>query len=126
MLLSTEAQRIKKCVFVTRQEFIPLLQISKKDADDFRLGQWIPECELIVEWQKSDQCPVRLRHHVPLIGAKGPRNFFNIAIDPEWEGKFTLIFFERPMSKVFGQGVSSLQTLCPYPKISIPQYYIWT
>ena len=62
-----------------------------RDADKFCVGQWIPACELIVEWEKRDKRPDRLRHHVPLIGAKAPRNFFNIAIDPEWEGNlFTL------------------------------------
>ena len=49
-----------------------------------------------MEWEKSGQRPVRLRYQVPLIGAKAPRNFFNIAIDPE-SGNLTY-------DRVLGQG----------------------
>ena len=62
-----------------------LPQISRKDADQFEPGQWIPECQLIVEWEKEDQRPVRLRHKVDLIGAKAPCNFFHLTLNPSKE-----------------------------------------
>ena len=40
-----------------------------------------------MEWVKSGQFPVRLRHKVYLIGAKDPKNYFYIAINPEWEDR---------------------------------------
>ena len=46
------------------------LQISRKDADQFEPGQWIPECQLLVEWEKKDHRPMQLRHRVDLLGAK--------------------------------------------------------
>ena len=62
-----------------------LTQISRKDADQFEPGQWIPECQLIVEWEKEDQKPVPLRHKVDLIGAKAPCNFFHLILKPAIE-----------------------------------------
>ena len=61
-------------------------QISKKDADQFEPGQWIPECQLIVQWEKKDQRPVQLMQKVNLIGAKAPYNFIHLTLNPEWEG----------------------------------------
>ena len=50
-------------------------KISGKDADQFEPGHnWIPECQLIVQWEKEDQGAVRLRQKVGLIGAKAPYN----------------------------------------------------
>jgi len=68
-----------------------LTQISRKDADQFEPGQWIPECQLIVEWEKEDQRPVRLRHKVDLIGAKAPRDFFHLILNPTMEGTYCYI-----------------------------------
>ena len=62
------------------------LQILKKEADEFEFGQWIPQCELAVEWEQKDAQPVRLRHKVVLNGAKPPRNYLFIILDPQWEG----------------------------------------
>ena len=62
------------------------IQISRKDADQFQPGQWIPECQLIVQWKREDQRPVQLMHKVDLIGAKAPYNFFYLALNPAWEG----------------------------------------
>ena len=59
-----------------------LTQITRKDADQFEPGQWIPECQLIVQWEREDQKPVRLRHKVDLIGAKAPCNFFYLTLNP--------------------------------------------
>lgn len=61
-------------------------QISKKDADCFVPGQWIPECELVVEWREQKQ-PTRLWHEVFLTGAKAPGNYFNLVLDPT-EGSY--------------------------------------
>lgn len=60
----------------------PIPQIFRKNADQFEPGQLIPECQLIVEWEKEDQRPVRLRHRVDLIGAKPPYNFIHLTLDP--------------------------------------------
>ena len=57
-------------------------QISRKDADEFESGQWIPECQLIVQWEREDQRPVRLMHKVDLNGAKTPYKFIHLILDP--------------------------------------------
>ena len=63
-----------------------LNQISKKDADQFKPGRWIPTCQLIVEWKRKDHIPVELMHKVDLIGAKPPFNFFHLKLNPAIEG----------------------------------------
>ena len=74
---------------VPKLDFVCLLaysiecQISKKDADQFQPGQWIPECQLMVHWEREDQRPVRLRHKVNLVGAK---DFFHLTLNPAMEG----------------------------------------
>lgn len=70
----------------------PLQQIMKKDVDCFIPGQWIPECELVLEWSKGCEQPTRLWHKVSLIGAKAPLNFFNLILDPTWERGMTAYF----------------------------------
>ena len=60
----------------------PIPQISRKNADQFEPGRRIPECQLIVEWEKEDQRPVRLRHKVDLIGAEKPYNFMYLTLNP--------------------------------------------
>ena len=57
-------------------------QISRSDVDQCEPGRWIPECQLIVQWEKEDQKPVRLRHQVELIGAKAPYDFIYIFLNP--------------------------------------------
>ena len=49
-----------------------LNQISRKDADQFKPGRWIPACQLMVQWKRKDQRPVELMHKVNLIVAKPP------------------------------------------------------
>ena len=71
---------------IVKHVLVPCPQISKKDADHFVPGQWIPECQLIVEWEGEEQRPVRLRHKVDLIGAKAPFNFIHLILNPESEG----------------------------------------
>jgi len=56
--------------------------ISRKDANQFARGQWIPECVLDVEWTKEPEQPTRLRHTVFLIGAKAPCNFIKLNLNP--------------------------------------------
>ena len=63
-------------------------QISRKDADQFEPGQWIPECQLIVQWEREDRRPALLRHKVILIGAKKPYNFVFLTLNPAVEGKW--------------------------------------
>jgi len=61
----------------------------KEDVDRFKPGNentFPDECELIEKWEKEHQTPVYLIHKVKLIGARAPRNFFNLNLDPEWEG----------------------------------------
>ena len=67
-------------------------QISRKNVNDYKPGQWIPECELLVEWDPSqkDKKPVRLRHRVNLIGARAPYNYFNLNLNPAWKGSSPL------------------------------------
>ena len=66
-------------------------QISRKDVDQFEPGQWIPECQLVVEWEREDQRPVRLRHKVDLIGAKRPFNFILLTLNPAMEGNWLMV-----------------------------------
>ena len=64
-----------------------------------------------MEWEKSGQPPVPLRHHVLLIGAKDPRLFFNIAIDPECEGKLS----NRTQQRIERLVLGSEENVClPY------------
>ena len=63
--------------------FLP--QISRKDVDQFEPGQWIPECQLIVQWERENQKPVRLRQKVNLVGAKGPYDFIYLTLNPVME-----------------------------------------
>ena len=54
--------------------------------DEFREGQWIPHCELMLEWKKKDEMPERLQYKVKLNGARAPKDFFQLVLDPA-EGK---------------------------------------
>ena len=68
-------------------------QISRRDVNDYKPGQWIPECELLVEWdpEQKDKKPVPLRHRVNLIGARVPYNYFNLNLNPAWKGSIILV-----------------------------------
>ena len=66
----------------------PTHQITKKDVDQFKKGRWIPECRLVVQWEREDQRPVRLRQKVDLTGAKAPYNFINLILNPTGQGRF--------------------------------------
>ena len=66
----------------------PTHQITKKDVDQFKKGRWIPECQLVVQWEREDQRPVRLRKKVDLTGAKAPYNFINLILNPAGQGRF--------------------------------------
>ena len=59
-------------------------QIFRSDVDQCEPGQWIPQCQLDVQWEKEDghQKPVRLVHKVNLIGAKAPYNFIHLNMNP--------------------------------------------
>ena len=50
--------------------------------DEFREGQWIPHCELMLEWKKKDEIPERLQYKVKLNGARAPKDFFQLVLDP--------------------------------------------
>ena len=50
--------------------------------DEFREGQWIPQCELMIEWRRKDDMPVRLQYKVKLNGARAPKNYFQLVLDP--------------------------------------------
>ena len=45
-------------------------------------AQWIPECELMMEWKKKDDMPVRLQYKVKLNGARASKNYFQLVLDP--------------------------------------------
>ena len=53
--------------------------------DEYKSGQWIPQCELLVQWEREDQRPVQLRHKVDLIGAIAP---FYFSLNPAMEGTY--------------------------------------
>ena len=59
------------------------------EADEFKKGQSIPDCELMMEWEKKDDTPVRLKYKVVLKGASAPKNFLLLVLDPA-EGSKTL------------------------------------
>ena len=50
--------------------------------DEFREGQWIPQCELMMEGRRKDDVPVRLQYKVKLNGARAPKNYFQLVLDP--------------------------------------------
>ena len=52
------------------------------EADEFKKGQSIPDCELMMEWEKKDDTPVRLKYKVVLNGASAPKNFLLLVLDP--------------------------------------------
>ena len=56
--------------------------------DEYKPGQWIPQCELLVQWEREDQRPVPLRHIVDLIGAKPPFNYIHLNLNPAMEGTY--------------------------------------
>jgi len=60
------------------------------DVDQFKPGQWIPECKLVVQWERKDQKPAQLRQRVVLIGATAPHNFINLILNPGTEGSLLL------------------------------------
>lgn len=59
------------------------------EADEFKKGQSIPDCELMIEWEKKDDTPMRLKYKVVLNGASAPKNFLRLVLDPA-EGSKTL------------------------------------
>lgn len=56
--------------------------------DEFREGRWIPQCELMMEWKKKDDTPVRLQYKIKLNGARAPKNYLQLVLDPT-EGSYT-------------------------------------
>lgn len=52
-------------------------QIEKQQVDGFKSWKKIPYCRLQVILDK-DRKPVKLKHKVKLLGAKGPHDFFTI------------------------------------------------
>ena len=63
-------------------------QITRDDVDQFKKGQWIPECQPIVQWERKDEKPVELRHKVDLTGAKAPYNFIHLILDSAEQGRY--------------------------------------
>ena len=83
---------------------LPAHQITKKDVDQFKEGQWIPECQLVVQWERKDQKPVQLMHKVDLTGAEAPYNFIHLILDPaEKDSMSFLVGFPQTYS-VLGWG----------------------
>ena len=78
-----------------------IFQISRKDADEFEPGRWIPECQLIVQWEREDQRPVRLRHKVDLIGAK---DFIHLILDPGSSNAYMFMKDVRSRGEPFASG----------------------
>ena len=60
----------------------PTHQITKENVDQFKKGRVIPECQLVVQWEKENQRPVRLRKKVNLTGAKAPQTFIHLIVNP--------------------------------------------
>ena len=72
------------------------------DVDHFKPGNentFPDECELMVMWEKEHQTPVKLIHQVKLIGARAPHNFFNLYLDPDWEG---IVHLAEQMRRGYG------------------------
>ena len=57
------------------------------EADEFKKGQSIPDCELMMEWMRKNDPPVRLTYKIVLNGASAPRNYLFLVLDPAAEGK---------------------------------------
>ena len=80
-------------MLVTMHTIIPdwllIFQIMRRQVDQFAPGQWVPSCQLSVEWTKEQENPTKLVHRVKLVGAKEPFNFFSIqspALSPPPQG----------------------------------------
>ena len=75
-------------VFINIEFDSPTHQIFREHVDQFKKGRVIPECQLVVQWERDDQTPVRLRHKVILNGAKPPFNFIHLILNPAGQGRF--------------------------------------
>ena len=57
-----------------------VLQVTKDEVDSYLPGKRIPHCELVAHPLRE---PItRLVHRVILLGAKPPRNMFNLTYMP--------------------------------------------
>ena len=59
-----------------------LLQIAERDANEFKKGKWIPQCELMMKWKQDNEKPGRLEYKVILNGAREHWNYLNLVLDP--------------------------------------------
>ena len=90
---------------------LPTYQITKKDVDQFEKGRWIPECQLVVQWERKDQKPVQLRHKVILTGAEAPYNFIYLFLDPAEPGRFICGYVDRKHTFGTGNQAKDLATI---------------
>ena len=59
-----------------------LLQIAERDANKFKEGKWIPQCELMMKWKRDNEEPGRLEYRVFLNGAREHQNYLLLVLDP--------------------------------------------
>ena len=59
-----------------------LLQIAERDANKFKEGKWIPQCELMMKWKRDNEEPGRLEYKVILNGAREDKNYLHLVLDP--------------------------------------------
>ena len=69
-------------VFINNEFDSPTHQISREDVDQFLPGRVMPECQLVVQWERDGQRPVRLRQKVDLTGARAPHTFIYLIVNP--------------------------------------------
>ena len=71
-----------KVLVISTELDSPTHQITKEDVDQFKKGRVIPECQLVVQWERDDLKPVRLRQKVDLTGAKAPHTYIHLILNP--------------------------------------------
>lgn len=104
-------------------------------VDSFWPGQQLPFCCLNVEWIREDN-PMRLKHRICLVRAKGPFNFFCIKLIPEipraMEGRemeristvqMCVVFFYWSIHSAFSSTISTPNQchICVTPLITVYQ-----
>ena len=62
--------------------FPTLAQITRIESDEFSEGKSIPQCELMIQWKREGETPVRLQYKLILSGASAPYNSLQLVLDP--------------------------------------------
>ena len=67
---------------------VHITQIKKEDVDRFPLEGTLCECQLFIHWESKLQEPAELQYRVDLLGAKPPKDYFDIVLDSILTGMY--------------------------------------